>query len=131
MTRQNRNIANVEDWGEVLPEGWYHVRITKVEERTSESSGEPVAMISMKVQEEPFTGRLINDFASLQAHALAKLKSYYKATGQGIFEDGSDDPEALVDGECYVNVSHDMYKNQKRLRIAPWGVKSILEGKPE
>jgi hypothetical protein len=87
-------------------------------------------MLQLSVQEEPYVGTLVFDEPSLQAHALAKLKAYYKSTGKGIAEDGSDDPEELLDGECYVKIEHEVYNNQVRMKVPPYGIKPLADGKP-
>jgi hypothetical protein len=138
MTREMRNINEVAEWGKALPKAWYHVRIKQVKDRAedgspllSKESSQPMATAHLLVQEEPHVGALIVDNISLQPQALAKLKAYYKATGKGIFEDGSDDPEALVDGECFVFIETENYKGTERMKIAPYGIKPLSEGKPK
>jgi hypothetical protein len=138
MTREHRNINDVREWGEALPKGWYHVRIKAVKDRDengnpilSKESQQPKVLIQNAVQEEPYVGTIIFDEPSLQPHALAKLKAYYKATGKGVFEDGSDDPEALIDAECFVLVEHEVYQGQTRMKIPPYGIKPISDGKPQ
>lgn len=130
MTRQNRNIADVQKWGDVLPEGWAKVRIAKAEEGMSKSSNQPMVNLTHVIQDEPFVGRYVFDNPSLQPHALAKLKAYYEATGQGMYEDGSDDPEALKDGECLILVEHEMYQGKQMAKIPPYGIRSIQDGIP-
>ena len=127
------NMDNVADFGELLPEDWYHVRVKKVVEQPSKESGELCAYLTLSVQEEPFIGRAIPVTCSLQAHALGSLKAFYKATGKGYTPGQSGhDPELLVDGECYVKVTHGTSKNsgEKRMQVPAWGIKSIMEGKP-
>jgi len=136
MTRADRGIQDAREWGEVLPEAWYHVRIKSAkdnengEQIVSKSSGNPICQLQLICQEEPFVGQMIFDEPSLQPHALAKLKRYYTCTGQGMFEDGTDDPEALKDGECYVKVEHETYEGTVRMKISPNGIRPLSEGKP-
>ena len=132
MALHRENMQDVPDWGEVLPEGWYHVRVTKGEERDSDNTpGARVFAMNMTVQEEPFVGRVIFDPVSLQSHALAKLKAYYKAAGYTPGPEGHD-PEWLVENhaEFYVQVTHDVYQGQTRMKVAPWGIRSLRDGKP-
>ena len=129
MTLHTEDMNKVADWGELLPEDWYHVRVASVKENLSKESNEPVAVLQLVCQEEPFTGKTIIDTFSLQPHALAKAKAYYKATGQGILPNGHD-PELLKDGECWVKLMHKMYKTEKRGEIPPYGIKSLFDGKP-
>jgi hypothetical protein len=120
-------MSKVEKWGDLPAEGWYHVRITKGEERMSENSGEPMWCIWMKVQNEPHVGRVLFDMASLQPHALAKLKAYYEAVGYKPSPEGHD-PERINDGELFVKIDHETYQGEKRGKIAPFNIKSLQEG---
>jgi hypothetical protein len=137
MTRQHRNINSESEWGEALPKGWYHIRIAKVRDTEedgspllSKESKNPIAEIQLKVQEEPHVGVVIMDYPSLQEGKMAKMKAYYTKTGQGILEDGSDDPELLLDAECYVLVEHEIYQGSTRMKIPPYGIRPLSEGKP-
>jgi hypothetical protein len=127
MPVHTQDMSKVAKWGENVPEGWYHVRIDKVEEKDSANTpGEQVVWVTLKVQNEPHVGRMITDFCSLQAHALAKLKAYYAAIG---YEPGPEghDTDKLLGGEIYVFVQEEMYQGQKRSKVVPWGVKSMQE----
>jgi hypothetical protein len=128
MPRHTEDVANAPDWGQVLPEGWYHVRIKKVEEATSET-GNPICNLTMAVQNEPFVGRPMFDPVSLQAHALSKIKAYFKATGlmPRIQQEGSWDTDWLLDTELYVQCVHEVYKGETRGKIPPWGIKALTE----
>jgi hypothetical protein len=137
MTREMRGMEHVQKWGEVIPEGWYHVRIASAIDKKedgspllSEGKNQPKCSLSLLVQEEPYVGARVLDEPSLQPQALAKLKAYYDATGKGIFEDGSDDPEELVNGECYILVKHEVYQGVNRMKIPPYGIKPLSDGKP-
>jgi hypothetical protein len=121
-------MSSVAKWGENVSEGWYHVRITKIEEKESGATpGEYVAWITLKIQNEPHVGRVVTDFASLQPQALAKLKAYYSAVDYNPGPEGHD-PEKLLNCELYVLVVEDTYQGQKRSKIVPWGIKSMQEG---
>ena len=127
MPNYQHDMTKVEKWGDVPNEGWYRVRVEKGEERSSKESGEPMWMLWLKVQNEPHVGRLIMDMPSLQPHALQKLKAYYVAVG---YEPGPEghDPERLNGGELFVKVDHEVYKGEKRAKIAPYNIKSLAEG---
>jgi len=132
---QTQDMTKVEKWGDVPNEGWYRVRVDKVVDQAKDGSGpllskessEPICMIYMKVQNEPHVGRLIMDLPSLQPHALSKLKAYYDAVGYIPGPEGHD-PERLVGGELFVKVEHDLYKGEKRAKVAPYNIKSLTEG---
>jgi hypothetical protein len=124
----SQDMSKVAKWGDNVPEGWYHVRIDKGELKDSENTpGEKVWWLYLKVQNEPFVGRVLVDFCSLQAHALAKLKGYYAAIG---YEPGPEghDPEKLNGGELYVFAQEEVYQGNKRTKVVPWGIKSMTEG---
>jgi len=127
MPNYQHDMSKVEKWGDVPAEGWYRVRVEKGEERSSKESDEPMWMIWLKVQNEPHVGRLIMDMPSLQPHALAKLKAYYEAVGYQPGPEGND-PERLNGGELFVKVDHEVYKGEKRAKIAPYNIKSLTEG---
>lgn len=125
-----QDMSQVQKWGEALPEGWYKCRCAKVEVADSKNTpGEKVVWITNVVQEEPHTGAHILDFASLQAHALAKLKAYYEAAGYTPGPEGHD-PETLVGREYYVLNTPEVYQGTERNKVPPYGVRSIQEGKP-
>jgi hypothetical protein len=121
------DMSKVEKWGDVAKEGWYHVRVEKGEMRTSTASSEPMWMMFLKAQNEPFVGKLIMDMPSLQPHALQKLKAYYAACGYNPGPEGHD-PEKLNGCECYVLVQHDTYQGEQRAKIPPYGIKSMTDG---
>lgn len=129
MSQHMEDMNQVPDPGAVIPEGWYHVRIAKVEEATSENSGNPVVKLNLKIQNEGSEmGRVIADNASLQAHALFKLKAYYNAVGYKPAPGQGHDPDNLVDGELWVGVQHKIYEGVTRTDIASHMIKSLTEG---
>jgi hypothetical protein len=135
MSFHSDNMADVREWGDLLPEDWYHVRISKIIEKLSVESQEPTVYLTLVCQEEPMVGQVIPDNCSLQPHALAKLKAYYSSTGKGLLPNGHD-PELLKDGECWVKLVHVMGKTksgtaEKRGSIPPYGIKPFPgDGKP-
>lgn len=111
-----------------VDEGWYHVRISSVKEDVSQTAGEPIVKLLLKVQNEgPMLGRTIPDNCSLQPQALFKLKGYYKAINYNPGPEGHD-PEKLLDGECYVYVQHDTYQGNPTLKVPPYSIRSLNEG---
>lgn len=120
---------DVPDFGELLPEGFYHVRVEKVEDKESKESGNMQTQLWLKVQNEPFVGRVIPDFASHQPQALFKMKAYFKAAGlmDRVAQAGSWESEWLVGTEFYVQITHDTYKGEKRMKVPPFGIKALTE----
>ncbi len=125
------DMTKVEKWGEIAAEGWYHVRIEKGEEKESkETPGALVWWWYLRCQEEPFVGKLIMDNCSLQDHALANLKAYYEACDYHPDSSGHD-PSTIIGGELLVKVEHDIYKGEKRAKIAPYNIRSLKDGVPK
>lgn len=111
-----------------VDEGWYHVRIARVEVTTSKTSGEPCVKVLHKIQTEgAMLGRSIPDTISLQSQALFKLKAYYNAVGYKPGPEGHD-PEKLLDCELYLYVQHQMYQGNPTLNIPPYSIRSLNEG---
>jgi hypothetical protein len=128
MPTYQHDMSKVDKWGDIANEGWYRVRVDKGVEKPSDNSpGELVWWLYLKVQNEPHVGKLIMDNCSLQAHALAKLKGYYEATGYIPGPEGHD-PERLNGTELFIKVEHETYKGEKRAKIAPYNIKSLQEG---
>ena len=122
------NMADVPAPGERVDEGWYHVRVSSVVEDVSKESGQPIVKLLLKIQDQgPMLGRVVPDNASLQSHALFKLKGYYKAIGYNPGKEGHD-PEKLHDSEVYVYVEHGMYQGNPTINIPPWSIRSLQEG---
>ena len=120
------DMSKVQKWGEVLPEGWYHIRIEKGEHRLSEKQ-QPTWAMWLKCQAEPVVGRVIFIQCSLQGHALAALKAFYSECGYNPGPEGHD-PEKINGSECFVLVEHEMYEGQLRMKVPPYGVRSMQDG---
>lgn len=122
------DMSTVPNPTDAVDEGSYHVRISKVEQGLSETTQNPVVKLQMKIQDQgPMFGRIVPDTASLQSHALFKLKGYYTSVGYKPGPEGHD-PEKLLDGECYINVEHSTYQGKPTLNIPPWSIRSLQEG---
>lgn len=127
------DMSKVEKWGDLLPEGWYKFRVDKVKDNEggqpllSKESSQPQVALYLKVQNEPFVGRIMVDYPSLQPHALAKLKAYYEACNYIPGPEGHD-PERLLGCEFFAKVDHDTYQGEKRPKISPFNIKSLQEG---
>lgn len=123
MAVRNQNMANVPAYGEQLPEGCFHFRIDKVED-----DGGNLVLIYSKVQTEPFVGRQVRDrFEMDNQTALSKLKAYYKAVGYETVGDAHD-PVEIQGGEFYAVVEHNVSKGVTYANIAPWSIRSMIDG---
>jgi hypothetical protein len=128
MPLLNDDMSTVPAPSEAVDEGWYHVRISQVNVTKSDSTGQPCVKLLMRIQSEgPMFGRTVPDTASLQPHALFKLKGYYQAVGYKPGPEGHD-PEKLLDTELYVYVMHDSYQGQATIKIPPYSIRSVNDG---
>lgn len=128
MAKHSDNMGSVTVGGDVLPKGWYHFRVDKVEDGlVSKNSGAPMCKVILKVQApDDLAGRAVTLFPSLQPNALMQLKGLYKATG---YEPGPDghDPEELNGREFFGKVDHEVYQGEARAKIAPYNMKPLTE----
>ena len=124
------DMSKEQKFGDLVPCGWYHVRIDKVTIKDSATTpGAKVAWFNAKIQNEPLVGRVVPINASLQSHALSTLKGIYDAAGYTPGPEGHD-PEQVLNGEMLICVEHDVYQGQKRTKVPGWGIKSLQEGLP-
>lgn len=134
------NMQEVAEFGAVPDAGAYRFRISEVRETDQQGAplmsakGEPKVVFVCKVQDEgKFLGQQIQMHVSLQAHALATLKSLYKACGYNPGTEGHD-PSTLVDGEFYAYGEPQEVEGANgkitTFNIAPWNIKSLQEGPP-
>lgn len=124
------NMEDVAAPGEIVPAGNYHVRVSKVEEKDSTTSGQPIAIFQCKIQDDgPQFGRMLFIIASLQPHALFSLKAVYNAAGYKPGAEGHD-PEQVLDSEFYVKVEieKDPKSGEDRNKIPPNGIRSLSKG---
>ena len=132
MALHTDNMAEVPDQGELVDEGNYHVRVSKVEEKESDA-GKPMVVFELKIQDEgKHMGRPVYLTASLQSHALFTLKKVYTAVGYQPGPEGHD-PEKVLDGEFYVTIKHKEFENkqgqkQKGHDMPLWGIRSLSQG---
>jgi Protein of unknown function (DUF669) len=129
MATYEDDMSTVPAPDELVPEGTYHVRVAKIEEKVSENSGNPMLVFTFKIQDEgPAFGRQVAAFASLQKNALFTLKGIYKACGYTPGPEGHD-PEKCLDSELYVKVQHEMRNGSPQLKLPPYGFKSLTDPK--
>lgn len=120
--------------GELIPEGWYHVRVREVKEE-QDDKGETRVQLQLTIQgPESMIGEMIFDQPSLQHNmGLTKLKTYYKAAGYNPGPEGHD-PEKLTGTEFWVAVEHTEGKagtknaGQTFANVPSWSIRSVNEG---
>src|ERR1700756_4218044 len=124
MAMHTEDMSQVAAPSDRVDEGWYHVRVSQVEETVSKTNNEPVVKVLLKIQNDgPMLGRVVPDTISLQPHALFKLKGYYKAINYNPGREGHD-PARLLDSELYVYVQHGMYNGNPTINIPPYSIRS-------
>lgn len=130
MALHAENMLEVKSQGEsVEVNKWYHVRVSKVEERTS-GTGNATVLLLLKVQDEPFVGRTIPVICSLQPQALFSLKAFYEACEYTPGAEGHD-PEQLLDRECFVKATEKIVDGEPRIDIKSYNIKPLRDGRPQ
>jgi len=72
-----KDLGQISDSFEPIPEGTYLARIISAEPKTS-SSGNPMVEVVWEIQEGEFTGRKIWDYLVLTENSYWKVKRYCK-----------------------------------------------------
>lgn len=122
MAQRTQDMGAVPAYGEALPEGCYHFRISKVED-----DGGNLVHLFASVQNEPFVGRNVRERIELDnPTGLSKLKAFYAACGYEPV--GGHDPSQIDGGEFFAVVKHNISKGITYANIAPWSIRSIQEG---
>jgi hypothetical protein len=129
------DMSTVRKAGDLVPEGWYHVRVKEVKEVTDESSQEVRAQIQMVIQgPESMIGESIFDRPGINHRlGLSQLKAYYAAVGYNPGPEGHD-PEKLTGTEFWVAVEHNEGKpgtknaGQTFANVPPWSIRSLNDG---
>ena len=128
MAIHAENMEEVAAFGELVPAGWYLARVSKVEEKTSNTSGNPIVEFTFTIQDEGEAfGRTVRSWPSLQKHALGHLKAIYKACGYVPGPEGHD-PEQCLDASLYICLVAEMYEGKDSRKIPPYGYHSLTEG---
>lgn len=126
MTFIAQDMTKVPAAGDLVPEGWYHVRVKVVQVLPEEGNRVNLQLAS---QEEDTTGRIIFDNPQLDNQmGASKVKAYYAAVGYTPGPEGHD-PEKLLDGELFVYVVHNTDGDKKYANVAVWSIRSIQQGK--
>lgn len=129
------NMEEVRKPGDLIPEGWYHVRVREVKEITDEATHETRAQMQLAIQApESMIGETIFDQPSLSHKlGLSKLRAYYAAVGYNPGPEGHD-PEKLKDTEFWVAVEHNPGKpgtknaGQTFANVPAWSIRAINDG---
>jgi len=120
MAVRNRDMDSVPGYGDILQEGCYHFRITRVDD-----DGGDIVLIHSTVQTEPFVGRQVRDRVDLTNEVgIQKLKSYYQEVGYQPPK-GTHDPTQIEGGEFTAVVVHNIDKGTTYANIAPWSIRGL------
>lgn len=112
------NMEGVEAGMVAIPEGDYHVKVKKIEQKEGESSGKPYLNWELEVIEGSHKGSKLFHTTSLQPQALFNLKSTLIALGESVPNKAMNlDLDALEGGEMRVAVAHETYEGKKRARV--------------
>ena len=129
MAKLKFNLADVSLNLEPLPEGVYSTVVSTVEQKVS-SNKQPYLAWVFELSDPPYEGRKLFYNTSLQEQALWSLARTLKALGfdPGDFTgDEILDTTDLLDIECRVVVTQDIYQGEVRNRID----RVIPAGEPE
>ena len=126
MTTYSDDLTNVPGAGELVPEGQYSFRVSKVDEKVSDDDGSVSFGVQCKIQTEgPAFGETVFLNVGLKDFGLRVLKSLYVAIGYKPGPEGHD-PQRLVDGEFKGTVVHKVYQGNTYANIAPASIKSVV-----
>lgn len=115
----NLDFTNVQGGFDTVPKGTYAAVVYAVEQKYSNTSGQPYLNWQFKIQGGEQNGRIVFDATSLQPKALWKLKAHLKAIDPSLSLDGMCDldTDELLGSECRVVVDHEMYDGEPRARV--------------
>jgi len=114
------DFTDVKGGFEPIPEGKYDATVFEVEQRISQSSGQPYLNWQFKIQGGEFDGRRAFYMTSLQPQALWKLKQVLSNLGfdeEALSGDFELDPSELAGLECTVVIAHEQYQGETRDRV--------------
>lgn len=104
--------------GVVVPEDDYSVRVSEIEQKISDNSGEPYLAFIFEINDGPHSGKRLWHNCSLQPQALFNLRGVLEALGLEVPSGKMDlDIDDLIGLECGVAVQHETYNGKKKARI--------------
>jgi hypothetical protein len=125
----NDDMSQVAAADELVPEGAYHFRISKVtaKEDGGSNGGRSLMFINNIQTEGPSFGRAVPLNCDMDdTRGRGNLKTLYKACGYNPGPEGHD-PEHVLDSEFYATVKHNQGKDSnKYANIIPWTIKSVV-----
>lgn len=126
MALYRDNMESVPDATEIVAEGEYHFRISKVTEKVLDDGKEQIAL-QCKVQNEgPMCGESVFLNTGLEGFGLRVLKTVYEKTGYRPGPSGHD-PQMVLDREFVATVVHKDYKGVTYANINPQSIRSLME----
>ena len=130
MPKLSLNLTGVSLNLEPLPEGVYSAVVSTVEQKISTNNRQPYLAWIFELSDSPYEGRKLFYNTSLQEQALWNLARTLKALGfdPGDFTGDMElDTTDLLDIECRVVVTQDVYQGEVRNRVD----RVIPAGEPE
>lgn len=110
--------VNLDEVKDVIDPGWYLVRVTGQEIRTSEKSGSDYVNWELEIvePESEFHGQKLWHITSLKESALSMLKNFLEAC-DFVWDPDGFTTEDVVGCELEVQVEHDEYEGKLRNRV--------------
>jgi hypothetical protein len=129
MAMHPDNMQEVKD--DVPVGSWLHVRVKAVTEGQSQTSGREQATVVFAIQEEPYVGKTLVTWPSLEPGNLSYLKKLYAACGYNPGPEGHD-PEKIINCELFVKPVEQKKKVEgvPPYQIPEWNLAPIADGKP-
>lgn len=109
MAKIKYDVTDVEsnemDFDTPIPTGLYRAKVDEITEGTSQSSGNPMLTVVIRITKGDWKDRLLWDYIVLNDASAWKMKQLVKALG--LKEKGSFDPQAQVGTALMVRVKHE------------------------
>lgn len=115
MSKISYDVTDVQSGGQdfdvPIPRGVYRVKIDSIDEGTSQSSGNPMLTVVLKLTRGEYKGRQLWDYIVLTESSAWKLRSFLEAVGHigknGAKAKGTFDPQDYVGRMLQVRVKHE------------------------
>lgn len=112
------DFTNVEEGGFSVPNGDYIVKVKKIEQKTSQSSGAPYFNWELMILQGPSKGKKLFHITSLKAEALFNLRNTLTACGISVPKGKLNiDLKGLINKVMGVTVINEKYEGKDRPKI--------------
>lgn len=115
------DFEGVESGGRSCPDGTYPAVIDEVEEKESQSSGQPMLVVKWKITEGKNKGTMLWDNLSLQPQALWRLKGLLEALGEDVPDSSMEVDIGDLEGkEAMITVTNEKFEGKDRPRVTDY-----------